>query len=148
MSSFLDNIGTFLKLIPDNRPRNVDKLIRPKCSVMYYPLDFTCVDTGDNTTQMCDSNLNNASIDDSVCEPYIKMAEQTDDGKLADITVPCEGTFDSVANKQTDNIGDEQPTVSMDLQDTSEPSTIDSVVSRTAGSGSDRPLHILWCHRW
>lgn len=115
---------------------------------MYYPLDFTCVDTGDNTIQICDSNLNSASIDDSVCEPHNKMAKQTDDGKLADITVPCEGVFDSVTNKQTGNIRDEQPTLPVDLQDTSESSTIDSVVSRTAGSGSDRPLHILWCHRW
>ncbi len=38
MSSFLSSIDSHLRLLPDHRPRGLADTIRPKCSVLYYPL--------------------------------------------------------------------------------------------------------------
>ncbi|KAG7218598.1 hypothetical protein INR49_020163 [Caranx melampygus] len=40
MDSFLSSISTFINKIPDHRPSGLDQLIRPKCVVLHYPVQF------------------------------------------------------------------------------------------------------------
>lgn len=38
MQSFLESVATFFKIMPDFRPQNIEDKIRPKCSVLYFPV--------------------------------------------------------------------------------------------------------------
>lgn len=44
MNSFLDNIDKFIKIMPDYKVKNIVSLIKPKSSVLYFPINFSIID--------------------------------------------------------------------------------------------------------
>ena len=40
MDSFLNGIPSFFKLQPDFRPKNLTERIKPKCRVLYFPIQM------------------------------------------------------------------------------------------------------------
>ncbi|KAM8749223.1 tRNA-queuosine alpha-mannosyltransferase isoform 4-T4 [Acanthopagrus schlegelii] len=125
MDSFLSSISSFMKKIPDHRPRDLDQLIRPKCVVLYYPVQFPDV---------------------SRLLPEHKLVRRS---HVDDIITPQ----DEQEAPRLLSSPDESLTVSCEQQDphqttTAEPRTDPRPVSEGDPEDQRRPLHIVWPHRW
>ncbi|KAM8749221.1 tRNA-queuosine alpha-mannosyltransferase isoform 2-T2 [Acanthopagrus schlegelii] len=124
MDSFLSSISSFMKKIPDHRPRDLDQLIRPKCVVLYYPVQFPDV---------------------SRLLPEHKLVRRS---HVDDIITPQ----DEQEAPRLLSSPDESLTVSCEQQDphqttTAEPRTDPRPVSEGDPEDQRRPLHIVWPHR-
>ncbi|XP_013886127.1 tRNA-queuosine alpha-mannosyltransferase [Austrofundulus limnaeus] len=109
MDSFLSSIRSFMKKIPDHRPKDLDQLIHPKCLVLSYPIQFPDVN--------------------SVLPDHKQVRR----------------LYGSAETSQADGIigpQDQQQTSESDLR------TIQTRVSGAESAEKEKPLHIVWPHRW
>ncbi|XP_030284842.1 tRNA-queuosine alpha-mannosyltransferase isoform X2 [Sparus aurata] len=128
MDSFLSSISSFMKKIPDHRPKDLDQLIRPKCVVLYYPVQFPDVSRLLPEHKLLRRHARTSPVDDIITPQ--------DEQEASRLSSP-----------------DESLTVSCEQQDphqttTPEPRTDQRPVSEGDPGDQKRPLHIVWPHRW
>ncbi|KAK2174365.1 hypothetical protein NP493_807g01008 [Ridgeia piscesae] len=122
MTSFLDNIASFMKLIPDHRPRGLADQIRPKCRVIHFPIQFPdlCKDNIPVTRPTCLTSMSQSAGDEDDC-----VGDRKTSGDGNNRTMSSETQCGQKAMEQ--------------LHLVEGPDTTDSAM---------RPLHIVWPHRW
>ncbi|XP_040213971.1 glycosyltransferase-like domain-containing protein 1 isoform X3 [Rana temporaria] len=143
MESFLTSICTFLKMIPDHRPRDLDRIIRPKCCVIHFPIRFP-----DVSRFLPDHKR---LLQQSSCQPLksSEVSPKSSDDLQKFITEPL--PLPKQRQSGQDQIPQSTENISTSLrEDTSE--NVNLVMSEPSFSSlhadSQRPLHIVWPHRW
>ncbi|XP_057600685.1 glycosyltransferase-like domain-containing protein 1 isoform X5 [Hippopotamus amphibius kiboko] len=156
MESFLTSIGKFMKLIPDHRPKDLESIIRPKCQVIYFPIRFPDVSRfvpkhKAAHLQKILSLKGSGGVAPSMALPF--QQEQRGSENLLK-------TFDSESGPchaaQQDNLGcsvrqesDLKTFSSSDNSSTHRGEHQQSPCDVLAGADDQqRPLHIVWPHRW
>ncbi|KAJ8024574.1 Glycosyltransferase-like domain-containing protein 1 [Holothuria leucospilota] len=176
MTSFLQSIASYLKLIPDHRPKNISKLIEHKCTVLYLPLTVIKLSSsfgsdGDDSMYGCSDQADakyrqlNEVIQCSVNCNLNKMSESTvtssdtEKGREPSLArgVNCQQVSSHVGRQElNDNAQNDQMSVTKgeEFCDAGDSSTESSSVSSPLAScmhedlGRRNCLHIVWPHRW
>ncbi|XP_049743083.1 glycosyltransferase-like domain-containing protein 1 isoform X1 [Elephas maximus indicus] len=166
MESFLTSIGKFMKLIPDHRPKDLERIIRPKCQVISFPIRFPDVSrfmpkhktthlkkmlslkwNGDAASSMAlpsqheqrgsENVLKNFTAESGLCDTLssLRMAQQESLGS----------SLMQVSDLNQSNSSDDSNSYQEEKKQDPSLNPCDSL-----GGVDDpqRPLHIVWPHRW
>lgn len=137
MESFLGGIDSFLKLIPDHRPRGLADSIRPKCQVLYFPIEFPELPKHFESAEMsvCDQPIRQVSRD-------CLEVDETCSGRTGGVrlSVKCNKTHEQHCHQaqSVTNLS----TVSVVVQDVSHREL------HAAECCINKSLHMVWPHRW
>ncbi|NXU72270.1 GTDC1 protein, partial [Oreotrochilus melanogaster] len=165
MESFLTSIAKFMKLIPDQRPKDLEKIIRPKCQVLYFPVRFPDVSRfmpehklekvigvkrngdayqlEDLSSQQKSRALgglmknSNMHLESGLCEAQPGLCTTQHEGLPSPLTAPVRLT-DSETSEST------APCQEEDKQHLT--FNLSNILS--GRDYQQRPLHIVWPHRW
>ncbi|XP_014028983.1 tRNA-queuosine alpha-mannosyltransferase isoform X2 [Salmo salar] len=131
MESFLSSISSFMKMIPDHRPKDLDKLIRPKCRVLHFPIQFPHVTRPEVLLSPVEEekegllSLSSPPAPKALClspEPEAAIRDQREGtGQAEAPSHPREERGPGGGKEEGDGGGEESHV---------------------------RPLHIVWPHRW
>lgn len=129
--SFLSSIQSFMRIVPDYRPKNLGERIAPKCSVLYVPIQLL--------TEIGNGLGGEATADEKV-EVYKSSDHQLADDLLYPVQIKITEPTGSPGHENLLHVCG----ASQDL-----PSAIQVQLSRAEHMCYERrPLHILWPHRW
>ncbi|XP_050832861.1 glycosyltransferase-like domain-containing protein 1 isoform X4 [Serinus canaria] len=162
MESFLKSIGKFMKLIPDHRPKDLERIIRPKCQVLYFPVRFPDVSrfmpehklarlgkvigvkrNGDayqseglpgQQESRAVMKTSDAHPESGLCEPQPGLCTTQHEGLPSPAAAPVQAEAPESTNPCQ---GEDKQRLTFNLSNIL--------------SGLDyqqRPLHIAWPHRW
>ncbi|MBN3300939.1 GTDC1 protein, partial [Amia calva] len=133
MESFLTSISTFMKLIPDHRPKDLEKLIRPKSQVLYFPIKFPDV------RRFLPEHK------------HFYKSRMYGPNKIMSTTCP-EEAFKSPETSQEMNRTQNPETAVLQHEEDKPPNfnpcDTRKMVERDDGGNQSRPLQIVWPHRW
>ncbi|KAJ8351581.1 hypothetical protein SKAU_G00230570 [Synaphobranchus kaupii] len=154
MESFLTSISAFMKLIPDHRPRDLEALIRPKCQVLYFPIKFPHVkrfsppheqeacagESGDSQALRNQAGPQSCAV---VKRPPPKHLSEPAAGPRAETRDP---NLQGASEKYGD--GGEGIPCQQDDEELAELNPREVEKDCDGGPDQQRPLHIVWPHRW
>lgn len=154
MNSFLDSIDSFLKLIPDHRPKGITDSIRAKCSVLYFPLELQNCEPVTVSLGPISLLTHVLETDKKNSEPAIDSVER--ESNVAHWGVTCAQDVENSFG--TSNCEDYDTRVQSACQsvrvggmsNVKDLSTTDSTFNAVPHTVLKErcPLHIVWPHRW
>lgn len=165
MESFLTTIGSFMKLIPDHRPKELEKLIRPKCQVLYFPIRFPDVTRFLPEHKLC-QNLQMTEIQDieegkglktlialRKCKPDDGLMRNSSSALESHPTEKQEGLSESLM--KLNHIKKSKGTSAYHAREDKEHMAFNScsmlswpMEEKYNVASKHKPLHIVWPHRW
>ncbi|XP_053554243.1 glycosyltransferase-like domain-containing protein 1 isoform X2 [Bombina bombina] len=156
MESFLTSISKFLKMIPDHRPKDLERIIRPKCQVLYFPIkfpDFSRFVPHHKCLSQEIVNYKSDTISDCCtkisCQSESKITKSVDDchqSGLGNRHIE-ENTLQQVVSPPMDLYNIQSPVQGHSCEDEF-PVISDPCATLKVIRDEQRPLHIVWPHRW
>ncbi|XP_007933141.1 glycosyltransferase-like domain-containing protein 1 [Orycteropus afer afer] len=157
MESFLTSIGKFMKLVPDHRPKDLESIIRPKCQVIYFPIRFPDVSrfmpkhktahlkkmlkgTGSAVPSMALSSQQEQRGFENVLKHFTSGSGLCD--ALSGLTTAQQESLDT-SLIQVSDLNKSNSSDNTNSYPTLNPCNILGGVD-----DQERPLHIVWPHRW
>ena len=163
-NSFLENIHTFLKLIPDYRPSNLAEKLAPKCKVIPFPLSLPphlntsafCKTMPGEQVEISDENLltdkENSCLANSLTTDYLTSL-QVDNccpSSTQKRSLDGDGLSGFVVAKSSKLSNTDQRDENLQEKSEEKNANIDNITSvpQLMTESETRPLHIVWPHRW
>lgn len=160
MESFLTSIGKFMKLIPDHRPKDLESIIRPKCQVIYFPIRFPDVSRfmpkhKITHLQKILSRKGNGGTAPSLALPLqleqkgseILLKNSNSESRPPN-AAPQENLGSSVTQESDWRMCNSSDNSSSRHQENTKNATSDPRDILGETDDPQRPLHIVWPHRW